>query len=124
MFFTTGNLGADGSGTSDATTLTVTRCGKTFKGFVKRVYSAGDPSVNHLIIVEDKPSLTHTYDLYTDYDLDTVSGLNTSNRIYYLLYASAGGGYINNTQTLNIMNKFLDAINAFPAWLAAGPPTS
>src|ERR1051326_5521380 len=43
-FYTTGNLGADGSGNSDATTLTVTRCGKTFKGFVKRVYNAGDPS--------------------------------------------------------------------------------
>ena len=123
-FNISGNNGADGGGNMDATTLTATRCGITYKGFVKRVYNAGDPSINHLIIVQDNSSLNHTYDTNTDNDLDDLAGLNANTRIYYLLYASANGGYINDANTLNIMNAFLNAINGTPAWLSTGPPSS
>ncbi len=123
-FNISGNNGADGGGNMDATLLTVSRCGNTYKGFVKRVYNAGDPSINHLIIVQDNSSLNHTYDTNTDNDWDDIAGLNTNTRIYYLLYASDNGGYINDANTLNIMNAFLDAINGTPVWLATGPPVS
>lgn len=123
-FQITGNLGADGSGNMDATTISTSRCGTTFTGYVKRVFNAGDPSVNHLIIVENKPGLSHSYNSNTNDDQHVLNGTNTTTRIYYLLYASAGGGYIDNANTLNIMNKFLDAINQFPTWIIAGPPTT
>ena len=38
-FEITGNLGADGYGTADDAILTSVFCGKTYKGFVKRVFS-------------------------------------------------------------------------------------
>lgn len=124
-FYTSGNNGADGSGNVDGTILTTTRCGTSYKGFVKRVYNAGDPSINQLIIVEDKPGINHSFPAgNTDDGNHTITGLNTTTRIYFLLYASAAGGYIDNANTLNIMNKFLDAINQYPGWLIVGPPSS
>lgn len=123
-FNISGNNGADGGGNMDATTITVPRCGVTYKGFVKRVFNATDPSINHLIIVQNNSSLNHTYDTNTDNDWDDIAGLNNNSRIYYLLYASANGGYINDANTLNIMNAFLNAINGTPSWLTTGPPVS
>ncbi|HIO71765.1 MAG TPA: choice-of-anchor D domain-containing protein, partial [Flavobacteriales bacterium] len=120
FFEITGNLGADGSGNMDATILSTSdTCGITYKGFVKRVYGTGDPSVNHLIIVRDTPGLSHTYSTDTEDDQHRVSGLNTqpTTRLYHLLYASASGGYIDDAQTLNIMNQFITSIAAPPAWV-------
>lgn len=109
-FNITGNLGADGSGSADASILNLTKNGISYKGFVKRVYSAGDPSVNHLVIVQNKPGLSHTYATYTDDDQHTVSGLSNHTRIYYLLYSGSSGNYINDNSTLAIMNQFLNIL--------------
>ncbi|PCH93232.1 MAG: hypothetical protein COB85_07400, partial [Bacteroidetes bacterium] len=117
-FELTGNLGADGSGSADATTLTSVSCASTYRGFVKRVYGTTDPSVNHLIIVKDDPSLSYTWTTNTNSDQHRVSNLNVmpNVRIYYLLYASANGGYIDDTQTQNIMDQFLSAILSGTSW--------
>ncbi len=118
-----GNLGADGSGISNATILTTTRGGVSYKGFVKRVYNAYDPSVNHLVIVEDQPGLSHSYSTNTDYDNHVISGLANTTRIYYLLYAGSGGSFIDDTTTANIMNGFLDLVegDALPDWMRVSP---
>ena len=115
-FEISGGLGADGSGATDTAILTSTRGAVTYKGFVKRVYNAGDPSVNHLIIVQDDPALTRTASADTNSDQHRLSGMGAVTRIYYLLYASAAGGYINNTQTEAIMEAFLDSITGLQ-WL-------
>lgn len=107
-FNITGNLGADGSGSADGAVLTTNVNGIDYKGFVKRVYSAGDPSVNHLVIVEDKGTASHTFSTNTNSDFHSISGLSGHTRIYHLLYASTSGGYINNTSTQSIMEKFLE----------------
>ncbi|MFH1320589.1 MAG: DUF1573 domain-containing protein [Bacteroidota bacterium] len=108
-----GNLGADGDGNADAVILTLNMYGTSFKGLVKRVYNAGDPSINHLIIVEDKPLIDHTWTANTNDDQHRVTNLSSTDRIYHLLYASLGGGYIDDAQTLNIMKKFLEAVGPF-----------
>lgn len=119
-FSITGNLGADGSGSTDGAVLTASRGGMNFKGFVKRVYNAGDPSVNHLVIVADNGSAAHSYATYTDDDQHTVTGLAGVTRVYYLLYAGQGGGYINDAQTLAIFSKFIDIVEV-SNWLTATP---
>ena len=119
-FEITGNLGADGSGTTDSAVLSVVRNGTTYRGFVKRVYAAGDPSVNHLIITADNGSVTHEASTDTNNDYHRVMGLTGVTRLYYLLYAGTGGAYIDNAATLNIMTSFLDAISV-PDWIAATP---
>ncbi len=115
-FEISGGLGADGSGATDTAILTSARGATTYKGFVKRVYSAGDPSVNHLIIVQDDPALTRTASTDTNNDQHRLSGLGAATRIYYLLYASTSGGYIDNAQTQAIMEAFLDSVTA-AQWL-------
>ncbi|HEY0742709.1 MAG TPA: choice-of-anchor D domain-containing protein [Chryseosolibacter sp.] len=112
-----GNLGADGSGSRDGAVLTVTLGGRIFKGFVKRVYNAFDPSVNHLIIVENNASLTHQYSSDTNNDFHQVENLSGSTRIYYLLFAASEGGYIDNASMENIMRAFLSLATGAAEWV-------
>jgi subtilisin family serine protease len=116
-FHINGDLGADGSGSVDGTVLTQTHNGKTYKGFVKRVYNAWDPSVNHLIIVEDNGTATHSYATYTNDDNHVVSNLAGVNRLYYLLFAGNSGAYIDNTAMQQIMTAFLEVSDQGKEWL-------
>ncbi|MCI0451973.1 MAG: choice-of-anchor D domain-containing protein, partial [Candidatus Latescibacteria bacterium] len=116
-----GNLGADGSGNVDGAVLSAEVSGVPFQGFVKRVYNAFDPSVNHLILVEENPAASHSFSTFTDDDYHVAFGLSSSRRIYYLLYASNTGGYIDNEATLAIMEAFLGSIGMAPEWISLTP---
>ena len=109
-FFISGELGADGGGTADGVVLTQTVSGKTFKGFVKRVCDAGDPSVNHLIMVEDNASAAQTFASNTNDDQHDLTGLSTSTRVYYLLFAGDSGYCYSDTEITTIMTTFLNEI--------------
>ena len=111
-FEITGNLGADGSGTASEEIITVANNCDAYTGFVKRVFGAGDPSVNHLIIVESHPSLSHTWATNTNDDQHRVTNLLTAGttRIYHLLYASSFGGFISAAEHEQIMDEFLSVI--------------
>ncbi len=113
-----GNLGADGGGSVNGTVLTKQLNGVTYRGFVKRVFAAGDPSVNHLIIVQDNSAATHEYSPSTDNDFHQVNNLATSRRLYYLLYAGSAGGFINDEQTGAIMTEFLQNLAPEVPWLS------
>ena len=112
-----GNLGADGGGNADASILQSTINGITYNGYVKRVYNTSDPSVNHIFITKALPSNNHHFSLNTNDDMHSVYGINQNDRVYYLLYASTAGGYIDNAATLDIMNAFLQSVNDYPSWL-------
>jgi len=125
-FEITGTLGADGGGSADGTILQTALHGVTYYGFVKRVYNARDPSVNHLIIVADNPYANHTFSTYTNDDFHQVYDLSQNTRLYYLLYAGTNGYYIDDSATLNIMRIFLDALGVSPSasWLSMSPVSS
>jgi len=107
-FSITGNLGADGGGARDGAVLSTTVNGSPYTLYVKRVYSAGDPSVNHIIIVPGNGAgVSHTYATSTDDDQHTVNGLSSVRQLYYLLTARASGAYLANADVLNIANEFL-----------------
>lgn len=112
-FEITGNVGADGSGSVDGVVLNISKNGKSYLGFVKRIYGTSDPSVNHLIIVEDNGSANHEFSTNTDSDYHQVNSLVGVERIYYLLFAGTSGGYIDNTDMLNIMDRFISLANGF-----------
>lgn len=121
-FELTGNLGADGSGSVDGAVLQTTVNGVTYYGFVKRVYNAFDPSVNHLIIVADSTA-AHQFATDTDDDQHRVFNLTGATRLYYLLYAGANGTYIDNNTTRTIMETFLQTVDAISAdsWVTTSP---
>ena len=118
-FQISGNLGADGSGQMDASVITVVMGGVTYKGFIKRVYNAWDPSVNHLIIVrDDNNSVTHEYSTYTDSDYHRIQNLDEHTEIYYLLFAGYNGAYVNNASMRGIMEQFLGMLYDGPSWFS------
>ncbi len=87
-FQITGNLGADGGGAVDGLEFTVNGAAGAYRAFVKRVYGSGDPSVNHLIIVPEGGNLQQQFPNDTYDDDHIVTGLETADRIYYLLLSS------------------------------------
>ena len=118
-FSINGGLGADGSGSVSATTMEVSHGGKTYIGFVKRVHGAGKPSVNHLVIVEDNGVLQQEYpELDTDSDFHKITGLSPTTRLYFLLYSSENGGFIDDAATEEIMRRFLGFAEPQLNWVA------
>ncbi|MFN8288054.1 MAG: LamG-like jellyroll fold domain-containing protein [Chitinophagales bacterium] len=110
-FYTTGNLGADGSGTYETGSFQVTVNGQIFSCYLRKVYGAGDPSVNQIVIVPGSGAgITNTGATTTDDNAQTVSGLSGVTRLYYLLFASSSGGYVTNAQAQNIVNSFLSFV--------------
>ncbi|NNE45319.1 MAG: choice-of-anchor D domain-containing protein [Rhodothermales bacterium] len=118
-FLVTGELGADGGGTADGSILTARAGGIDYLAFVKRVSGTDDPSVNHLIIVEDNGQATHEFATNTNDDYHRVYNLAGATRIYYLLYASSEGGYVDDSRTMSILDAFLGVLS--PSWLTADP---
>lgn len=117
-----GGLGADGAGTSEGAELAISHRGVAWRGFVKRVSgAAGEPSVNHLVIVEDKPGLAHTFSTNTNDDTHEITGLSGTDRLYYLLYAGSNGGRIGDADTTAIMRGFLDSIAVQSPWMTSDP---
>jgi len=109
-FAVTGGLGADGAGSADEATLTMQSNGHTFNGFIKRVYGAGDASVNHLIIVENIGNQQQTISTNTNSDYQEITGLSQCQRIYYLLFASKNGGFVETQVFEQLMSSFLKGL--------------
>ena len=116
LFNITGNLGADGSGNSDGAVLNTSAHGSLYTAFINRTFNAGDPSINRMIIVQDNPSAAHTFLTDTDNEDHEVTGLADSKRLYYLLFASQNGNYVNDTQMQAIFEEFV-------SWLGGGTPS-
>ena len=107
-FEITGNNGADGGGNYDGAVLSTSSGGNQYSVYVKRVYNAGDPSINHIIIVPgDGTGVSHSFATNTDNDQHRVSGLSGISDFYYLLVARSSGGYVDNATITNIVNEFL-----------------
>jgi len=109
-FSLSGNNGADGGGIVDDHVFNTTVNAVTYNVFVKRVHTAGDPSINEVIIVPDNSAVSHTWSTNTDNGQHAVSDLTASTRIYYFLVSSASGGFIDNTQITTITDEFLNSV--------------
>ena len=122
-FNISGNLGADGSGAVSATTLTRSVGGVNYTGFFKGVSGTTDPSVNHLIIVETKPGISHTYSSNSDNDDHSITGMSGAMRLYYLLFARADGRAVDTVVAGTIMDAFLQNIALPPGvpWITLSP---
>jgi hypothetical protein len=109
-FEITGNNGADGNGSADGYVFSTTVNANVYDVFVKRVHSAGDPSINHVMIIPQNVAASHTFAASTDNDQHSLNGITASTRIYYLLYAGTSGFYIDNPATELIVDAFLGSI--------------
>ena len=106
----TGGNGADGTGSQDLNSFSINANGIDYTCFLKRVYNAGDPSINHLFIVPNPNSATQSMGTTTDDDLHTISGLSGVNRMYYMLYAGSSGTAISVAAATSIAQTFVNII--------------
>jgi hypothetical protein len=122
----TGNNGADGQGTQDTHTFTVSANGVTYTAFLKRVYNAFDPSINQLFLIPQPNSASQTIGVTTDDSQQNITGLTGVTRVFYMLYAGASGAFINNTQAVGIAQTFVNIIptaNTY-SWSPGGATTA
>jgi hypothetical protein len=104
-FSITGNLGSDGDGSVEVDRFEY----EGYTIFSKIVYNAGDPSVNHLIIVNTIDSdITHDWDPYTEDDDDILSNLSGVTEIHYLLFGLASGVKPTTSQIQNVYQSYLN----------------
>ena len=107
-----GELGSDGDGQADLFDYTLSYSGNDYSVYCKRVWDAQDPSVNHIFIVNTiDENITHSADLTTEDDLDTISNLSGVTQVHYLLFGLAGGVKVTDTQIENVVNSYLGLID-------------
>lgn len=122
-FSISGNLGADGAGEIDAAVMNRSHAGRDYVGYFKSVHGAfGDPSVNHLIIMERRPTLSRTYSTNSDLDDHAVYGFS-GGRVYYLLFSRQLGLPVSEALAGQIMDVFLDRVVLPPgeSWIELSP---
>lgn len=109
-FYVTGELGADGSGIVSQDTVTLNN---GYTGYFKKVYDAGDPSVNHLIIVPTGQNIRSIIVQDTNDDFHRITGLENTDHIYYLLFSTEDSelNEITSEQAQIIGNSFLDVVS-------------
>ena len=107
-----GDIGADGGGEVDGYNFQTSHSSGVHQTFVKRVWDAGDPSINHMIIVNAATSSTITqyFPNGTNDDTHIVSGLGSQgvSNLYYLLSAKSSGIKITNNEITQMVDAFLD----------------
>jgi hypothetical protein len=121
-----GNLGADGGGTADGYTSTISYGGDTYSIFVKRVFNSNDASVNHLIIIPQNAAANHNFAASTDDDQHQIAGLTSTTKIYYLLFfsgTSATSLFVDNPTMETIATSFLSEIKNINTVQTAGLPS-
>jgi hypothetical protein len=109
-----GNLGSDGDGEFDTLIYEKYFNSSTYSVFVKRVWDAGDPSVNHIIIVNSgTSSITQVVDESNEDDTHVLTGLSTAGvtEIYYLLLALRDGAFLENNKVEDIVDEFLNILD-------------
>ena len=109
-----GEAGADGSGIDTGTLFPVSANGQNYTVFYKSIYNAGDPSINHIIIIPgDSSGLTHLYiDNDTNRDGDCAQGISNRKTIYYLVCARESGLQLNTEDAEAISVKFLEIVGS------------
>ncbi|HEX3601183.1 MAG TPA: proprotein convertase P-domain-containing protein, partial [Lacipirellulaceae bacterium] len=112
-FAISGDNGADGGGSTFADQLSTTVNGQLYTIYVKRVYNAGDPSINHILIVPGNGAgITHTYSTNTNDDYDNLLSLSSVHQIYYALVARQNGLFLSSSDVLNIANELLSNVGS------------
>jgi len=108
-FTIAGNIGADGDGTAEVATVDL----GGYTMFYKSVFDAGDPSINHIIIVPGTADgISHFYDPDTDDDNDCIQGITGRKTVYYMNIARDEDLQLSVEDATAIANKFLQIVGA------------
>jgi hypothetical protein len=133
-FYTSGNNGADGSGTIDTMRGNIEVNGVDYLVVTKQINSPNwDPSINHIFILENPDSLTHLFNDDTNDDYDEIQFGDEVKLLHYLLVAARDtfGIEIDSVTIFAIAEQYLEivtsddgAVKVLPEWLTISDATS
>lgn len=119
-FFISGNNGADGGGTTDTYTSEFAYGGKLYEVYVKRIYNAGDPSINHITILENTAGaeIVHTPSTNTNDDSDVFTNIDSSRFLVYMLVSKQSGGFVSNEEIEALLDEFKFSPQLGAPWIS------
>jgi uncharacterized delta-60 repeat protein len=120
QFSITGNIGSDGDGVDVIEVYPINVGGSTYTAYLKSNYSGGDPSINHIIIVDgDGSGIEQFYDPTSEGDEHCLTGLEGKTKLFYLIISKGCvedlnndgcGNRMSSTEVQNVATKFLEVM--------------
>jgi hypothetical protein len=111
-FKISGGLGTDGSGDYSADIVSIPGYSKTYSAYIKTVGGTGDPSVNHIIIIDtDGIGVSHNFDETNEDDDHEITGISAATEIHYLLFAKDDGVMATNLEILAVIDEYLGLVD-------------
>jgi len=111
QFSITGNIGSDGDGADIAEIFPINVGDNTYTAYLKTNYGAGDPSINHIIIVDGNgDGIDQFYDPTSEGDEHCITGLEGKTKLFFLCLGKANGVAMTRSEAQNIATKFLEII--------------
>jgi len=111
-FKISGGLGSDGSGDFSTDILPISGYSKTYTAYIKTVGGTGDPSVNHIIIIDtDGTGVSHNFDETNEDDYHEITGISAATEIHYLLFAKDAGVEATELEITDVITEYLDLVD-------------
>ena len=111
QFSITGNIGSDGEGVDAADIYPIKAGSQNYTAYFKTNYGAGDPSINHIIIVDgDGDGIEQFYDPTSRGDEHCITGLGGKTKLFFLCLAKANAVAITTSEATNVATKFLEVV--------------
>jgi len=111
QFSITGNIGTDGDGVDAVDIYPINAGGNTYTAYFKTNYGDGDPSINHIIIVDGKgDGIEQFYDPTARGDEHCITGLEGKTKLFFLCLGKANAVAMTTEGAKAIAAKFLEVI--------------
>jgi uncharacterized delta-60 repeat protein len=108
-FSIVGDIGSDGDGVDATEMFPINAGGSAYAAFFKTNYDAGDPSINHIVIVDGSgEGISHYYDPTSEGDEHAVVGLAGKTKLFFICIGKESGDAMSRAEAEAIAIKFLE----------------
>lgn len=84
--------------------------GIVYRGFTSRISYFGTTTMNQIIITEDLPDIEFDSNESPDWNTRELSGLENSNRIYYVFFATGPSMVVSDATMQAVFEQFIDIV--------------
>jgi uncharacterized delta-60 repeat protein len=111
QFSIVGDIGTDGDGVDAIDIYPINVGGSTYTAYFKTNYGDGDPSINHIIIVDgDGNGINQFYDPSAKGDEHCITGLEGKTKLFFLCLGKADAVAMTPSEAKAVVTKFLEVI--------------
>jgi len=111
QFSIVGDVGSDGGGIDATDIYPISAGGSTYTAYFKTNYNAGDPSINHIVIVDGNgDGIDQFYDPTSQGDEHCVIGLEGKTKLFFLCLGKGNGVAMTTSEAQAVATKFLEVV--------------